>query len=63
MTLGTGVDFRRSAAHDPPGSGRRPGLGGLEERYVETTVGIVLIIIAALEIVWIIRTVGANAPR
>jgi hypothetical protein len=53
-------DARRMIA---PGSGRRSGLGGLEERHVETAVGIALIVIAALEIIWIIRTVGANTPR
>jgi hypothetical protein len=46
-----------------PGSGRRSGLGGLEERQVETAVGIALIVIAAVEIIWIIRIVSANAPR
>ena len=30
---------------------------------METIVGIALIIIAALEIVWIIRVVSANSPR
>jgi hypothetical protein len=45
------------------GSGRRSGLGGLEERHVETAVGIALIVIAGLEIFWIIRIVSANAPR
>ncbi len=30
---------------------------------METAVGIALIIIATLEIVWIIRTVSANTPR
>ena len=30
---------------------------------METIVGIVLIIIAALEIVWIIRVVSQNSPR
>jgi hypothetical protein len=34
-----------------------------EEQSVETIVGIALIIIAALEIVWIVRTVQANTPR
>ncbi len=29
---------------------------------METAVGIALIVIAALEIVWIIRTVSANTP-
>ena len=43
-------------------SGHRPG-SGMEERSMETAIGIALIIIAALEIVWIIRTVSANTPR
>ena len=30
---------------------------------METVVGIALIIISALEIFWIVRTVQANAPR
>lgn len=30
---------------------------------METAVGIALIIIAALEIYWIIRTVTSNSPR
>ena len=30
---------------------------------METAVGIALIVIAALEIVWIIRTVSANSPQ
>ena len=30
---------------------------------METVIGIVLIIIAAIEIVWIIRTVSANSAR
>jgi hypothetical protein len=30
---------------------------------METLIGIALIIIAALEIYWIIRTVTANSPR
>jgi hypothetical protein len=30
---------------------------------VETAIGIVLIVLAALEIVWITRTAQANAPR
>jgi hypothetical protein len=35
----------------------------VEEPFVETAVGIALIIISALEIVWITRIVQANAPR
>jgi hypothetical protein len=31
-------------------------------RSMETVIGIALIIIATLEIVWIIRTVSANTP-
>jgi len=30
---------------------------------METAIGIALIIIAAVEIYWIIRTVSANSPR
>ncbi len=36
---------------------------GMEVRSMETIVGIALIIIAALEIIAIIRIVGANSPR
>ena len=39
--------------------GRR---GGWRSIPMETAVGIALIVIAALEIVWIIRTVSANTP-
>jgi hypothetical protein len=35
----------------------------MEELFVETIIGIALIIISALEIVWITRTVIANTPR
>jgi hypothetical protein len=35
----------------------------MEERSMETAIGIAFIVIAALEIVWIIRTVSANSPR
>jgi hypothetical protein len=35
----------------------------MKERSMETVVGIALIIIAALEIAWIIRTVSANTPQ
>lgn len=35
----------------------------MEEPFVETAIGIALIIISVLEIVWITRTVTANAPR
>jgi energy-converting hydrogenase Eha subunit E len=35
----------------------------MEELFVETIIGIALIIISALEIVWITRTVTANTPR
>jgi hypothetical protein len=34
-----------------------------EERSMETVIGIALIIIATIEIVWIIRAVSANSPR
>lgn len=44
-------------------SGRSTRPGGMEERYMETAAGIALIIIAAVEIVWIIRIVSANTPR
>jgi hypothetical protein len=33
------------------------------EDSMETAAGIALIVIAALEIVWIIRTVSANSPQ
>ena len=39
-----------------------PAAAGMEERPMEIAVGIALIIIAALEIIWIIRTVIANTP-
>ncbi len=35
----------------------------MEEHTVETGVGIVLIIVAALEIVFLIRVVQGNTPR
>jgi hypothetical protein len=35
----------------------------MEEPFVETAIGIALIIISVLEIVWITRTVTANTPR
>jgi hypothetical protein len=34
----------------------------MEERSMETAIGIALIVIAALEIVWIIRVVSSNSP-
>ena len=36
--------------------------GGMEERSMETVAGIVLIIIAAVEIIGIIRVVSTNTP-
>jgi hypothetical protein len=35
----------------------------MEERFMETVIGIALIVIAAIEIVWIIRVVSANSPK
>jgi hypothetical protein len=35
----------------------------LRSRSVEQIIGIALVIIAAVEIIWITRTVQANAPR
>jgi hypothetical protein len=36
---------------------------GMEVRSMETIIGIALIIIATLEIVWIIRIVSTNSAR
>jgi hypothetical protein len=64
------IDFREGGPHHrdasvPTGPWRdgptRPG--GMEVRSMETIIGIALIIIATLEIVWIIRVVSANSPR
>ena len=45
----------------PRGRARRPPVGGNDR--METVIGIVLIVLAALEIWYIIRTVQANMGR
>jgi hypothetical protein len=57
------VDFGAGRLHHPPQVGATDQDPVMEEPPVETAVGIALIIISALEIVWITRTVTANTPR
>lgn len=61
----------------PPGCAKalhafaRPGImphdrrahRGVQEEPMETIVGIALVVISALEILWIVRIVSANLPR
>ena len=55
--------LRVGGAHDARGIGRRSWPAPLEGCPVEMLIGIALIVIAALEIVFIIRTVQANMGR
>jgi len=56
------LDFGATEPHHRAQIG--PPIGIHSRRsYVETVVGIVLVIISAFEIVWITRTVQANTPR
>jgi hypothetical protein len=49
----------------PPGIMRhdRRAHHGAQEEPMETIVGIALVVISALEILWIVRIVSANLPR
>ena len=51
------------AAHEAPVPAERQPEAGRREGPMETVVGIVLILIAAFEIWFIVRTVQANMPR
>jgi hypothetical protein len=58
----TSLDFRRAARIIR--TGRSTDQDPLRRSLpVETIIGVALIVISAVEIVWITRTVQANAPR
>ena len=57
------LDSRSCGRHDPAQVGPTDRDPVMKELFVETIIGIALIIISALEIVWITRTVTANTPR
>jgi hypothetical protein len=57
------LDFRMRGPHHPA-QGRATDQDPVRRSLsVETVIGIALIVISALEIVWITRTVQANTPR
>jgi hypothetical protein len=60
---GRSLDSRSRGRHHPAQVGPTDRDPVMEELFVETIIGIALIIISALEIVWITRTVTANTPR
>jgi len=57
------LDFGAAEPHHRAQIGPPIGIHSWRSHPVETVVGIALIIISALEIVWITRTVQANTPR